>query len=114
MALSLPAGSLNHRIEIQSLESVQDEVTGDITPLWATFCNCWANVRPVSGREFMGADREQSQITATIKIRYREGVKPSMRVIHGTHTYNIEEVLEDPESAREWLTLPVTEIREPT
>lgn len=108
----LKAGGLNHRITIQRLTSLQDETTGNITEEWTTFAELWANVRTVSGREFVAAGGDQSKTTATIRVRHMTGILPSMRVIHGAHVYQIEDVLDDPYSGREWLTLPVSEVRD--
>jgi len=101
---------LNHRIEIHTLTSVQDETTGEITESWSLFADAWANVRPSSVREFVSAGAEQSAVTVAVKLRYIAGIKRSMRIRHGDHLYNVEGVLADPHSGQEWLTLPCSEI----
>ena len=106
----LAAGSLNHRIQILALETYEDsdgnamvpqDSDGNVIANWQTFAECWANVRPASAREFIEAAAVQSKVTASVKIRYLPGIKPSMRVRHGDRLYQIEGVLEDPYSGRE-------------
>lgn len=106
----MQAGNLRQRITIQALTAVQDAGTGIVTPTWSTFATTWADVQPLSAREFVAAANTQSAMVARIVIRYRPGVLPSMRILHGTHTYNIEGVLADPKSGKEYLTLPVSEV----
>ena len=45
-----------------------------------------------------------------IKIPYLAGVKPSMRIVDGAGVYNVEGVLPDPKSGKEFLTLPASQI----
>ena len=105
------AGELNHRINIKSLQSTQDDSTGAITESWLPFAvNIPAHVRPASVREFVQAGIEQAKVVASVKIRYLAGIKPSMRIEHGTHVYNIEYALEDEDSGREYMTIPVSEV----
>ena len=104
------AGALSHQVQIQSLVSVQDPNTGIITNAWTTFATVWAEVRPLSSREFIAAAASQSKVSATMKIRYLAGIKPSMRVLDGANVYNVEGVLPDPQSGREWITLPCSEV----
>lgn len=115
----LAAGTLNHRIQILTLETDTDsegqvvvlqDSDGNVIENWQTFAECWANVRPASVREFIAAGAENSKVTVAVQIRYIAGVRPSMRIQHGDNLYNIEGVLPDPNSGREWLTLPCSHI----
>lgn len=103
-------GALSHRVTIQSVVDAQDTNTGIITPGFATFATVWAEVRPLSAREFIAAAASQSKVTATVKIRYLAGIKPSMRVVDGADIYQVEGVLNDPHSGREWITLAVSQV----
>lgn len=116
----LSAGTLNHRIQIQHLDTDTDsdgnvvalqDSDGNVIESWITFADLWANVRPASVREFIAAAAEQSKVTVAVQIRYIAGVKRSMRIRHDDRLYNIEGVLPDPYSGREWLTLPCSEIQ---
>lgn len=104
------AGKLRHRVTLQSLVPVQNGTTGAITDTWVDFATVWASVEPLSAREFIAAAATQSKVVARIVLRHRAGVQPSMRVVHGAHTYKVEGVLADRHSGTEYLTLPVSEV----
>jgi SPP1 family predicted phage head-tail adaptor len=106
------SGTLRHEVTIQSLVPVQDAATGNITDTWTLFATVRAEVRAATLREFIAAGAEQAQLTAVITIRYLEGIKPSMRILHGDHVYNIKSGLFDPKSGREYLVLPCSDIIE--
>ncbi len=69
----------------------------------------WAGIEPLSARDFIAAQAVQSEVTARIVIRYREGVTAAMRIKHAGRLYTIHGVLPDAKSGREYLTLPVSE-----
>lgn len=68
-----------------------------------------ASLEPLSAREFIAAQATQSQITARIVIRYREGLNAAMRILHNGRIYNIHGILSDPVSGLDYLTLPCSE-----
>lgn len=105
------AGKLRHLITIQNMDFPQDGTTGVVTPTPSTFAQVWAEVRPSSAREFIAAGISGSKVVTAVKIRYLPGVKASMRIVHGDQTLNIEGVLPDPKSGREWLLLPCSEVQ---
>lgn len=106
---TLQAGKLRHRVSLQSWVKTQDENTGAIIEGWDAGVTIWASVEPLSAREFIQSSAGQSQITARIVIRYREGVDATMRIVHRGRFYNIQGVLADKDSGLEYLTLPVSE-----
>ena len=101
--LSLPAGRLRHRIEIQNYEMAQDEL-GQPINTWAHWADVWASIEPLQGREFLAAMALQSQTTVRIRMRYRPDVTSQMRVLWGGRFYEIESVIE-PQSRRHALQL---------
>lgn len=99
------ATRLRHRITIEAATSVQDPVSGETTPAWATFAAAEpAEVVPLSGREFIAAGATQAGVDTRVTIRWRPGVLPTMRFLFDGETYNIKAVLPDP-TARRHLTL---------
>lgn len=102
------AGKLRHRITIEKPTNVQDPVTGATTAGWEPVATVWASVDPLSVREFISASATQSAVSARITIRYRPDIMANMRVLHAGGVYNIEGVLADPNTGREYLTLPVS------
>lgn len=104
----LKAGPLRHRVSLQERILTQDSDGNPITA-WEEVSAPWASVEPLSAREFIAAQAQQSAVTTRIRIRYRDGVNAQMRVVHRGRTYNIQGVLPDPDSGLEWLTLPCSE-----
>lgn len=102
-------GKLRHRVRIEAPAATQDPNTGEMVPGWALVDTVWASVEPLSAREFIAAQAGQSEITARVVMRYRDGIKPTMRLVHRGQVYDIKGVLPDPKSGRHYLTLPVSE-----
>lgn len=92
------AARLNKRVTLQVLAAGQDEA-GQPTDVWTNFVTdtvdgkIAAEVRDVSGREFVAAGTTQNQVLTMITIRYRAGALAKMRALHGADIYNIEAVL---------------------
>jgi SPP1 family predicted phage head-tail adaptor len=106
--MTIDAGKLRHRVQIQEQVVVQDSA-GAIVVSWQDFGSAmWAEIAPLSAREFVQSASDQNRVTARITVRYRDGIRPSMRVVHGSKFYNITGVLPDVDSGLEYLTLPVT------
>lgn len=106
----LEAGRLRHRVDIEQRADVQDATTGALTPAWTTVvADVPAAIEPLSVREFLGGQALQSQVTTRIVIRHRAGLDASMRIRHGARIYNPQGFLADPDSGREYLTIPCSE-----
>lgn len=102
--MSLPAGSLCDRVTIQQKITTRDDY-GSATTAWMDLATVWAQIVPLSGREFIAAQQAQSTVTARVTIRYRADVDSHMRIVHGGDMFNVEAVLPDMNSGREYLTL---------
>lgn len=102
----IAAGRLRHRVAIQRPQQVQDPVTGALTPIWVPVADVWAEIVPLSAREFVAAQAMNSEVSTRITIRRRADVDSTCRILHGGVVYNIAGVLADPVSGREYLTLP--------
>lgn len=86
---------------------MQDPETGEMETTWQTVARPWAKIAPMSGREFLAAAAEQSEVRGKITIRYRGDVDATMRIVHRGQYYAIHAVLADAESGIEHLTLMV-------
>lgn len=104
----MEAGRLRHRVTIQSMTETQDGTTGAITETWSDVATVWAEIAPLSGREFVAARETQGQIDARVLIRYRSDVTAKMRLSAGGVYYDIHAVLPDPVSGTEHQTLLVS------
>lgn len=104
----MKAGAFRHRVTIEDRVSVQDG-TGDQVPNWVPWAsNVPAAIYPASAKEFTTQGVALSQVTGKIVIRWREGVKATMRIRHGDDIYNILGVLSDDKSGRSHITMPVS------
>lgn len=108
------AGQLKHRITIQAPTGTQNTTTGEVVNSWTTFATAWASVEPLSVREFISAQAEQSKIKVRIVTRYIRGLKARMRVYHTSEDkyYNIEGVLSDKGNGKTYITLACSEIED--
>lgn len=88
------AGRLRHRIMLQRLTRVPDDIGGWVE-VWFDLGQTWAEIRPVSGRAWMAAAQEQRAVTAEVLIRPRQGIEAGMRVVQGETHYLIEAALMD-------------------
>lgn len=99
------SGSLRHKVQLQALTDGQNPVTGEPIRVWTTIANLWAEIVPMSAREFVAAAAEQSEVRGRIVIRYREDIDASMRVVYRGKYYAIFGVMPDAESGKEHMTL---------
>lgn len=84
--------ALNKRITIQSPPTAQDSY-GELTGSWSDVSTVWASVVPIVGREYFQAETVQSEISHKIRIRYKSGIVPKMRVKFGSRYFEIQSVL---------------------
>jgi head-tail adaptor len=100
----------NRLVIIQSNTPTQDSTTGNMTDSWAAFVTEWAAFRPLTVREFMAGGLEQGKTVGIFEMHYVSGVLPSMRLVDGDHTYNIDGVLPDDRTGVTSMMLPVSEV----
>lgn len=103
------SGKLRHRVALQALTVGQDPGTGEPLDSWETIATPWAEIAPLSVREFVSAAAEQSEVRGRITIRYRDNVDASMRIVHRGKYYAIHGVMTDAESGIEHISLAVGE-----
>ena len=85
-------GKLRHRItNLRQVNEVNDY--GASTQTWKRVATVWADVRPLSGREYFSAQQVQSEVTTQIWLRHIEGIKPTMKVKFGEREFEILSVL---------------------
>lgn len=84
----------NSMITIQAFTGTQDSAGEPISD-WAAIPDgtVWADIRDVSGREFVAAGADQARVTTRIRIWRRDEVAPTMRILHGRVVYEIHAAL---------------------
>lgn len=87
-------GKLRHRVTLQEFVEQVDEYGTPIGSGWQDVCTVWAAVEPIQGREYILLQNTQSELTTRVRIRYRPGIKPSMRVLYGGRVFDIQSVID--------------------
>lgn len=105
--MNTPIGKLRHRITFQQ-ESLTPDGMGGSTKTWTSLGTVSAQVEPLSGKEFFQAQQIQSSVTHKVTMRYRANTIPSLRILFGTRTFDVNAVL-DPEERHIQLILLCTE-----
>lgn len=99
------AGKLRHRITIQQQMKGRDTDGGEII-IWSDLATVWAAVEPQSGDERHISDSDQllaSRLTK-FRIRKRDGLNATMRIIFGSQVFDIREIIHVETGNREmWL-----------
>jgi SPP1 family predicted phage head-tail adaptor len=106
----LRIGKLRHRLSLQGLITGSPQLTPSGAPNteWGEIAEVYGSIEPLNGRELFAAQAINSEITARIKIRYREGVTTDMRISHEGKLYNIHSII-DPELRHMELQLMASE-----
>jgi len=100
-------GKLKTKILIeQVIETANDY--GELIKTWSTFAPAWAEIRPITGREYYAANQINAEITAEIRIRYVAGITPKMRVNNNSQLFDIKTVI-NTQNANKEIVLKVTE-----
>lgn len=74
------AGNLRHLVSLQSATAVEDDYGEDVET-FAEYAPVYADITPLSGKEFFDAQQVNSEISIKVIIRYRSDVKASHRVV---------------------------------
>lgn len=92
-------GEMRHRISLQDKTITKQE--GIAKESWTTGAAVWASIADISGKEFFQAAAVQSEVTTRIRIRFRAGITPAMRVLYGSRVFAILSVIDKDERHRE-------------
>lgn len=96
----MQAGKLRHRVTIQQKTTTQDP-EGMTTETWTNVATVWAAVEPLKGREYFQAQAVNAEVTTRVRIRYRAGIIPTMRVLFGARKFDILAVIDQEERHQE-------------
>ena len=84
-------GKMRHRITFQRPTDEKDRLAG-YKDDWLDVATVWAQISPVSGREYLTQVRE-TMVSHKIYCRYRPGITPLLRVKYGDRIFRIISVL---------------------
>ena len=85
------AGELCHRVTIRHyVAGGRDEDGFEIEGSWQEYKQLWAKITPLSAKDLISAQADQSEVVARMKIRYREDISTTMQVIWKGRTFSIQ------------------------
>lgn len=87
----MKAEKMRHRITFQQQPGEKSSL-GSYEEEWKDVATVWAQISPVSGREYFGQVRETA-VSHKIYCRYRAGITPRMRIKFGNRVFRIISVL---------------------
>lgn len=104
--MAIEIGKLNRRIQIQRKAGVLDDY-GQESLIWTKVADCWASIKPISGREKLRAMAQESTLICTVAIRYAVALMPpttadAWRIVYGTRILEIL-AAQDFEEARRFI-----------
>ena len=93
-------GLLKHYITLQ-IPSSSKNAMGEWVTSWSDWVSCHASIEPNSGKMFYEAMQANSEAQGKIRIRFRTGVQPTMRVKYGQRIFKILSIVQPGERRRE-------------
>ena len=86
----MQSGRLRERVAIQAATTTQN-TSGELIETWATATTVWGQVLPgaVSERFSAAAGQRASEITHTVRIRFRTDITPKKRFLWETRELEI-------------------------
>jgi SPP1 family predicted phage head-tail adaptor len=101
-------GILNRTITFQNQSTTSDSY-GQQVNTWTDYLKTRAGIEPLRGREFLQGIAAQSEITHIVRMRYKTGIVPTMRIKYCDRYFEISYVLNLMEKNRE-LEIYCTEV----
>lgn len=87
------AGTLRHRVTLQSPAGSQDAVGERVTTWTSVAADEPAEIRPISGREAILASQREATTSHIVRVRYSSAIAAldaSWRVLFGTRVFTID------------------------
>lgn len=102
------AGELSHRVTIQHKTTTYDDYNYE-TEAWTEYKKLWSKVTFLSVKDELTAKAAGSQTTARLKLRKRDDIDSSMRVLFDEQTFQIVSPPKpDNENGRIYMTLELS------
>ena len=83
------AGSLRHRLAIQSKAEAQDDLNQPVDT-WSTVATVWGRVAPMKAAEGYEAAQNVARVTHEITIRHTTAVTENMRIVHDSRNFYVQ------------------------
>lgn len=93
MTVIISAGELKRRVTLQSRGSTKTPAGGQVTT-WTDVATVFARIESRPGSEPLEGGAIRGVLSHVVRIRYRPGVAPAMRLLYGARTLNIASVVD--------------------
>ncbi len=87
-------GKMRYRITIESPVNIADD-DGFNQETYIEFATVWADITPVSSKEYFDSNQTVEEATSKIYIRHIAGINTLMRIRSGSRLFDIISVLSD-------------------
>lgn len=107
---TMKAGTLRHKVLLENRAVTRDALGGEIVT-WVPVTTLagdgkvWANVRFMSGMEALRTDAVVATLKASIRILFRNDLKPTARATYNNQVFDIKAAMPDPGTGRDYLDL---------
>lgn len=88
------AQKLNRLVTIQQATETRDAF-GQAVPVWSTFAQVYAEIKPLSGRERFLSAATDAESNYRARIRFMDGITPKMRISFDNKFFNITYIADD-------------------
>ena len=89
----IPAALLSERVTIEEKQTARDAYGAEMVA-WVAVATVWAQVQPLSGREYVTMRAAQSDVSTRFRMRYRTGLTTAKRLVWRGVPHNILEVID--------------------
>lgn len=107
--MAIKAGELNTTITFQQNTPTHDSLNQPV-PNWADVATVYASVITTGGREYYAAQKLNAETSVVFKIRYRRGLKTTMRVKWAGKYYEILPPINDVNGKHEEILISAKEV----
>lgn len=98
------AGALRHRVTIER-DTETRATDGGVVRVAATIDTIWAEVQPLTGREYFDAMQVNSDLTHKVRMRANTNVTTSDRIVHDSRNLHVISVRDIDERGHEMVLL---------
>jgi SPP1 family predicted phage head-tail adaptor len=89
----MQAGRLRYRLRFERPVRIRDESGEMIVDQWVEAFTVWGSVEPLTGREYLASAEFRPGVSTRIRVRWRDDLDASLRVLHAGTVYDIQAVL---------------------
>jgi SPP1 family predicted phage head-tail adaptor len=78
--MAVDIGQMTERVRIETAVESRNSV-GETVQDWSHFGDRWASVETLSSREYLAQGQQQLEVTHRVRMRYVDGMEPTMRLV---------------------------------